>query len=438
MTQTNDLAQRRARRQAVLAGIGDGVAVLATSAEVVRNRDSHYPYRFDSHFHYLSGFAEPEAVLVLHGQSGRSILFCREKDPEREIWDGRRYGPDAAREAFGFDEAWPIAELDRRMPDLLADQSALHVILGDDPVWDRRVLGWLEAVRAQVRNGVSAPSALHDLRKRLDAMRLVKDASELDVMQKAADISALAHQRAMRATRPGMHEYEIEAELLYEFCRHGARSVAYNSIVAGGANACILHYVDNNARLNDGDLLLIDAGCELAGYASDITRTFPVNGRFDAAQRDVYACVLAAQAAALACVKPGASWPDPHDAAVRVLAQGMLDWGLVQGSLDGVIESGAYKRFYMHRTGHWLGMDVHDVGDYRSGGQWQNLVPGMVLTVEPGCYIQAADDVPPAFRNIGIRIEDDVVVTADGHHVLTAGTPKQIVDIEQLMTGQGG
>ena len=433
-----DMAQRVARRQSVLAGIGDGVAVLATAPEVVRNRDSHYPYRFDSHFHYLTGFAEPEAVLVLHGRSGRSILFCREKNPEREIWDGHRYGPAFAQEALGVDEAWPIGELDQRMPDLLADHSALHCVLGQDPVWDQRVLGWLEAVRTQVRNGVSAPSELHDLRKRLDAMRLIKDAGELAIMQQAADISARAHQRAMRVTRPGMHEYEIEAELWHEFCRHGARSMAYNPIVAGGANACILHYVENDCRLNENDLLLIDAGCELAGYAADITRTFPVGGRFTAARREVYACVLAAQAAAMNCVQPGASWQAPHDAAVRVLAQGMLDWGLLDGSLDGVIESGAYKRFYMHRTGHWLGMDVHDVGDYRVHGEWQTLQPGMVLTVEPGCYIRAADDIPAAFHDIGIRIEDDVAVTTGGHHVLTALAPKQIADIEQLMAEQGG
>ncbi len=433
-----DLAVYAARRARLMAELGsDAVAVLATAPERLRNRDSHYPYRFDSHFYYLTGFAEPEAVLVLHGASGRSILFCRERDPEREIWDGLRYGPQAAREAFGFDEAWPIGELDQRLPDWLSGQAALHCVLGEDAAWDRRVLDWLQALRALARNGVQAPRGMFDLRRVLDAMRLIKDEHEIAIMQRSADIAAAAHCRAMRATRPGMNEYQIEAELLYEFRRQGAQAPAYTSIVAGGAHACVLHYVENNGWLADGELLLVDAGCELDGYASDITRTFPVNGRFTGAARDVYACVLAAQAAALEQVRPGNSWQAPHEAAVRVLAQGMLDWRLLQGSLDGVVESGAYKRFYMHRTGHWLGLDVHDVGEYKQGGEWRPLQPGMVLTVEPGCYIRAAEDIPQAFCNIGVRIEDDVLVDVDGHRVLTSAVPSAMAGIEALMAQVG-
>ncbi len=434
----SDVAVYAARRRATLAQLGDGVAVLANAPECLRNRDSHYPYRFDSYFYYLTGFTEPDAVLVLQGKTGRSILFCRDKDLEREIWDGWRLGPSAAPETLGVDEAWPMAQLNQRMPELLAGHAALHYALGADAAWDRQVFDWLNGLRAQARQGVHAPTVLQDIRTWLDGLRVVKEAGELDTMQRAADISVIAHRRAMQATRPGRYEYEIEAELLYEFRRHGAQSVAYNSIVAGGDNACILHYVGNNARLADGTLLLIDAGCELDGYASDITRTFPVNGRFSAAQRDVYACVLAAQAAAIAAVRPGAEWNEPHEAAVRVLAQGMLDWGLLQGSLDGVIESAAYKRFYMHRTGHWLGLDVHDAGDYRVNDAWQTLRPGMVLTVEPGCYIRAADDVPTAFRGIGIRIEDDAVVTEQGCRLLTDAAPVQIADIEQWMAATKG
>lgn len=438
MTTHPDRAVYAARRARLMAELGrDAVAVLATAPERLRNRDSHYPYRFDSHFYYLTGFAEPEAVLVLHGASGRSILFCRARDPEREIWDGFRHGPQAAREAFGFDEAWPIGELDQRLPDWLSGQAALHCVLGDDAAWDRRVLDWLQALRAQTRNGVQAPQGMFDLRRALDAMRLIKDEHEIAIMQRSADIAAAAHCRAMRATRPGMNEYQIEAELLCEFRRQGAQAPAYTSIVAAGAHACVLHYVENNGWLADGELLLVDAGCELDGYASDITRTFPVNGRFTGAARDVYACVLAAQAAALEQVRPGNSWQAPHEAAVRVLAQGMLDWRLLQGSLDGVIESGAYKRFYMHRTGHWLGLDVHDVGEYKLAGAWRPLQPGMVLTVEPGCYIRAAEDVPQAFCDIGVRIEDDVLVDVDGHRVLTTAVPSGMADIEALMAQAG-
>jgi Xaa-Pro aminopeptidase len=432
---TDDLdpALYGARRARLAQSMQRGVAVIPTAPERVRNRDTHYPYRYDSHFYYLTGFPEPEAVLVLvAGDKPRSLLFCREKDAERETWDGFRFGPVGAQERFGFDEAHPIAALDAQLADLLADQPALYYPVGADAHWDARAMAWLNAVRAKARAGVAAPERVQDLRSLVDEMRLVKDAHELEVMRQAASISAGAHRRAMRAARPGRFEYELEAELLYEFRRRGAQFPAYWPIVAGGANACVLHYVSNDDTLREGELVLIDAGCELGGYASDITRTFPVGARFSPAQRDLYEIVLAAQAAAIAKVRAGNAWNEPHDAAVRVLAQAMLDLKLLSGSLDEALEKETYKRFYMHRTGHWLGLDVHDAGDYKRDGKWRSLVAGMVLTVEPGLYVRAADDVPQALRGIGIRIEDDALVTADGCEILTHETPKQIADIEAL------
>ncbi len=411
-----------------------GIAVLPTAPEQIRNGDAHYPFRFDSHFHYLTGFDEPEAVLVLiAGAQPQSILFCREKDMEREIWDGFRHGPDGARSEFGFDAAFPIAQLDSKLIELMGNQSALYHPLGAHAVWDDRILELRSRVQAQARSGITAPNEIHDVRMLLDEMRLFKDEHELVTMRRAGVISAAAQVRAMRATRPGKMEYEIEAELLHEFRRCGAQGPAYTSIVAGGANACVLHYISNNAALKDGDLLLIDAACELDGYAADITRTFPVNGRFSAAQKDVYEMVLAAQAAAIEAAHPGAHWNQPHDAALKVLAQGLIDLKLCTGSIDTVLESGDYRRFYMHRTGHWLGMDVHDVGNYKQNGEWRLLEPGMTLTVEPGCYIRPADNVPQALWNIGIRIEDDVAISAAGCEVLTDAVPKSVAAIEELM-----
>jgi Xaa-Pro aminopeptidase len=370
--------------------------------------------------------------------SEKTILFCREKNAEREIWDGFRYGPAAARERFGFDEAHPIEELDALLPGLLENQPALFYPVGADAEWDARAMGWLNAVRAKARAGTAAPDRVQDVRSLVDEMRLVKDAQELGVMRRAARITAAAHRRAMQQARPGRNEYEIEAELLHEFRRNGAQFPAYWPIVAGGSNACVLHYVFNDAPLRDGDLLLIDAGCELDGYAADLTRTFPVNSRFSPAQRDVYEVVLAAQTAAIAAVKPGNAWNDPHDAAVRVLARGLLDLKLLAGTLDAVLEKETYKRFYMHRTGHWLGLDVHDAGEYKRAGKWRALAPGMTLTVEPGLYIRPADDIPAAFHNIGVRIEDDVAVTAGGCEVLTAEAPKAVADVEALMRDARG
>jgi Xaa-Pro aminopeptidase len=420
---------------------GGGVAVIPTAPERTRNRDTSFPFRADSYFHYLAGFPEPEAVLVLVATRGheppQAILFCRDKDIEKEIWDGFRFGPEGACARFGFDAAYSFKEFDDRLATLLEDQPALWYSLGHDAEWDARIAAALNAVRAQTRAGKHAPTAIHDVRAVLDDMRLIKDAHEIDLMRRAAKIAGAAHRRAMRFAAPGKFEYEVEAEFLHEFRRQGSQYPAYPAIVAGGANACVLHYVGNDQPLRDGELLLIDAGCELDGYASDITRTFPVNGKFTGPQADVYDLVLDAQAAAIAAIKPGATFLAPHDAAVRVLAQGMLDLRLLEGSVDGVIESGSYKRFYMHRTGHWLGLDVHDAGPYRSGEEWRALTPGMALTVEPGCYIRPADDVPEAFWNIGVRIEDDALVTADGCEILTADTPKTIAEIEALMQ-EGG
>ncbi len=426
--------QRRQALLARMAAAGGGVAVIPTAPEQVRNRDTTFPYRADSYFHYLTGFPEPESVLVLVASDRpQSILFCRDKDVEKEIWDGFRHGSEAARAAFGFDSADSIHEFDSKLAELLADQPALWYSLGRAAAWDARISAALNAVRAQTRNGKHAPAIIHDVRAALDEMRLIKDAHEIALMKRAATIAGAAHRRAMRCAAPGKFEYEVEAEFLHEFRRQGSQAPAYSPIVAGGANACILHYIGNDQQLKDGDLLLIDAGCEVNGYASDITRTFPVNGRFSGPQADVYALVLAAQSAAVVATRPGATFLAPHDAAVRVLAQGMLDLKLLEGSLDGVIESGAYQRFYMHRTGHWLGLDVHDAGEYRDGEEWRILAPGMTLTVEPGCYIRPADDVPAAFHNIGVRIEDDVLVTADGCEILSADTPKTVADIEALM-----
>ena len=426
----------RARRDAVLqsmrARAGGGLALVPTAPEVPRNRDSLYAYRHDSYFYYLSGFPEPEAVIALvAGPEGdRHLLFCRERNEEREIWDGFRYGPDAAREIFGFDEAHPISVLRERLPDLAADRPALFTPLGLFRDWDREVTDLLNEVRTRVRTGIAAPEEVVDVRAAVDAMRLVKDPHEIALMRRACAISAGAHRRAMRAASPGAFEYQLEAELMHEFLREGAQSVAYSSIVASGPNACVLHYRENNRQMLDGDLLLIDAGCEFQGYASDITRTFPVNGRFSGPQKSVYELVLAAQLACIDVVKPGVSFHDYHHTAERVLAQGFIDLGLCTGTLDGVLESGTYKQFYMHRAGHWLGMDVHDAGLYQQRGESMRLVPGMVLTVEPGAYIRPADNVPERFWNIGVRIEDDVLVTDAGVDNLTSAAPKTVADVE--------
>ena len=424
------------RRHELASAIKFGIAVIPTAAERIRNKDAHFPYRFDSYFHYLTGFNEPESVVVvIGGKPSRSILFCRAKHEEREIWDGFRYGPEEAKTQFNFDDTFAIDEIDKILPQLIENKDAIFTPIGIESNWDNKMMGWLNKTRSRAREGITAPASLIDVREILDEMRLIKDPDELNIMRRAAKISAEAHINAMLATKPEKYEYEIEAELLYHFKKNGSQFPAYTSIVAGGKNACVLHYIENNAVLNDGDLLLIDAGCELDGYASDITRTFPVSGKFSGPQRMIYELVLDAQQAAMEATSRGNSWQAPHDAATKVLAQGFIDLKLCHGSLDKVLENREYSRYYMHRTGHWLGRDVHDVGNYKDDGQWRSLEPGMVLTIEPGCYIRSAPDIPEQFWNIGIRIEDDAIVNQDsGCEIITSGVPKTINDIESLMS----
>jgi Xaa-Pro aminopeptidase len=431
-------SMRRQRLADSMRQRGGGLALLMASPEAIRNRDAHYPYRQDSYLHYLTGFPEPEAILaiVATDTQTRSILFCRDKDPERELWDGWRYGPQGACDHFGLDDAHPLSALDAELTRMMADVPALFYPLAHGGPLESLIQRCLNTVRGQVRTGIQAPATLHDVHALLDELRLIKDDHEIAIMRRAAQIAAQGHKRAMRATRPGRYEYEIEAELRYECHRLGAPEAAYGPIVATGGNACVLHYRANNAVLREGELLLIDAGCEYQNYASDITRTFPVNGRFSGPQRTLYELVLAAQTAAIAATRPGATFDEPHEAAVRVLAQGLIDCGLLSGSLDSVLERGAYRRFYMHRTGHWLGLDVHDCGAYRNPGPdhgWRTLAPGMVLTIEPGLYVRADDDIPSAYHNLGIRIEDDALVTAQGCDILSSDVPKTVGDIEALM-----
>jgi Xaa-Pro aminopeptidase len=453
-------AERRARLAARLGP--DAVAIVPTAPERLRNRDSEFLFRFDSYFHYLSGFGEPNAWLVITS-SGHTTLFCNPKDLEREIWDGIRLGPEAAPATLGVDAAFPVTELEQRLPRLLENQATVWYPFATHAGLEGRIDGWLKAVRARVRFGALCPEAQRDLCAVLDEMRLVKDTQERAVMRRAAQISAGAHIRAMqlsaRMLRAGqdVREYHLDAELLHEFRRHGSQYPAYGSIVAAGANACVLHYRADNAPIRDGELVLIDAGCELDGYASDITRTFPANGRYTGPQRELYNLVLAAQDAAVDATRAGARFVEPHEATVKVLSQGLLDLGLLDrhkvGSVDDVIASRAYFRFYMHRTGHWLGMDVHDCGSYVEPGELGQaserkdplsgelikdrpsriLRPGMCLTIEPGLYVRPADDVPREFWNLGIRIEDDAFVTDEGCELITRDVPVNSDEIEALM-----
>ncbi|RFA31257.1 Xaa-Pro aminopeptidase [Alkalilimnicola ehrlichii] len=426
------------RRAELMRMIGEqSIAVVPAAPERPRSRDTLYPYRQDSDFQYLTGFPEPEAVVVLAPgrEHGEYILFCRERDPERELWDGLRAGQEGACRDYGADDSFPIDDIDEILPGLLEGRDKLYYTMGVDFEFDQRVIGWVNHIRSQARGGARPPSEFVSLEHLLHEMRLIKSASEIAVMRKAAELSAEAHRRAMAICRPGLYEYEIEAEFQGLYRRHNGWP-AYPPIVGGGANACILHYIENNAPLRDGDLLLIDAGMELDCYAADITRTFPVNGRFSDAQRAVYEIVLAAQNAAIEATRPGNHWNRPHEVATEVLTQGLVDLGILHGSVSELMEKGEYRRFFMHRTGHWLGMDVHDVGDYKIDGEWRLLEPGMVTTVEPGLYIPAGSEgVDERWWNIGIRIEDDVLVTRDGNEVLSAGAPKAMADIEQLMRG---
>ena len=442
--------RRNALAKHIFSKTGGGIAVIATAPELARNRDSDFPYRHDSDFYYLTGFEEPGATLVMKvARSGKSYrleshLFCRPKDLEREIWDGIRLGPEAATEILGIEFAHSNQELDQKLGELLADQDAVYVRLAESAEADRRIRDWMKQVRGQARSGINPPSEFHDIEVLIHEMRLFKDIHEIEIMRRAAAISARAHIRAMQACKPGMREYQLEAELLHEFRNSGSQSVAYNSIVAGGANACILHYRAGSTELLSGELCLIDAGCELDGYASDITRTFPVNGKFTGPQRALYNITLAAQEAAIAVTKPGNTFMQPHEAALKVLTQGLLDEKLLKltelGSLENAIETAAYRRFYMHRTSHWLGMDVHDVGSYRESmpssqeeKPWRILKSGMVITIEPGLYVRPADDIDQAFWNIGIRIEDDAVITESGCELISRGVPVKADEIEALM-----
>jgi Xaa-Pro aminopeptidase len=412
----------------------NSVAILPSAPLLVRNRDVEHGFRQDSDFMYLSGFNEPGSVIVLipGRPQGEYIMFCRDRDPAKETWDGRRYGPEGCVEFFGADDAYPIDDLEDILPGLMEDRESVYYTIGLNPSFDKHVLKCVNDLRSQSRRGARAPYEFVSLEYLLHDMRLYKSREEISVMRKAAKISVQAHINAMKACRPGMMEYELEAEFLFEFKRNGA-DWAYSSIVGGGENGCILHYTENNTELKDKDLVLIDAGAEYEGYAADITRTFPVNGRYTAAQREIYDLVLEAQEAAFAQVKPGNHWNDPHHAAVKALTRGMVEIGLLKGRTAQLIKDGSYMKYYMHRTGHWLGMDVHDVGDYKVDDNWRMLEPGMVLTVEPGLYIPAGIRGAKRWWNIGVRIEDDLAVTKDGYEVLTKGLPRTADEVESVM-----
>ena len=415
----------------------DGVAVIPTAAHQSRNGDVRFPFRPDSNFYYLTHFPEPEAVAVLAPgrDEGEFILFCRERDADKEVWDGRREGLEGAREKYGADQSFPIGELSKRLPKILENRARVFAGMGRDKEFDSDLIGWINTVRERQRAGVNAPGEFADLGHILHEMRVIKRRDEQKLMRAAAKISCAAHKVAMRATAPGVYEYQVQAELECAFRRAGSASPAYPSIVAGGANACILHYTENNRVLADGDLLLIDAGAELDCYASDITRTFPVSGKFSGAQKAVYEIVLAAQKAAIDSIKPEREMDAHQTVATEVLTDGLIDIGLLSGERNELIETNAAKKFTLHRIGHWLGMDVHDVGDYKIDRQWRLLEAGMALTVEPGLYIPASADVDAKWHDIGVRIEDDILVTRDGNEVLSADAPKEVGDIEAWMAG---
>lgn len=423
------------RRKQLMRMVGQGgIAILPSAPVRTRSRDVEYRFRQDSDFYYLTGFAEPDAVVVLAPgrDNGEFLIFCRERNPDKELWDGKRSGPDGAIDEFGADDAFPIDDIDEILPGIMESCNRVYYTMGLYSEFDARIADWVNSLRSRESRGVHTPQEFVALDHLLHDMRLYKSRAELSAMRKSAKVAANAHTRAMKVVRPGLFEYEVEAEFLSEFRRNDAW-VSYSPIVGTGANTCTLHYVDNNARLEDGDLLLIDAGCELDYYASDITRTFPVSGRFSPEQRAVYEIVLEAQLAAIEKTRKDNHWNEPHDAAVKVITRGLKEIGLLKGTLPRLIKDGAYREFFMHRTGHWLGMDVHDVGDYKVGDTWRLLESGMVTTVEPGIYISASRKVPARWRNIGIRIEDDVAVTSDGPDVLSKGLLKDPDEIESLM-----
>ncbi len=428
------------RRQRLMEHMeANSIAIVPAGREKVRSADTHFPFRQDSDFRYLSGFPEPDAVLVLipGREHGEYVLFCRDKDKEREIWDGYRAGPAGATADYSADDAFPIDDIDEILPGLIEGRERVYYAMGKDANFDKRVMDWINSIREKVRSGATPPGEFLDLDHYLHDMRLFKSAAELRIMEQAAQISAEAHVEAMKACEPGMYEYQLDAIIQHHCAMCGGREPAYTTIVGGGGNACVLHYIENNQKLKNNDLVLIDAGCELHGYAADITRTFPVGGKFTTEQAAIYDIVLAAQHAAMEVIAPGRNWNEPHEASVKVITAGLIDLGLLSGSLEENIEKGLYKAFYMHRIGHWLGMDVHDVGDYKIHGEWRVLEPGMVMTVEPGIYVSPSNDqVDSRWRGIGIRIEDDVAVTKEGHRVMTSAVPKERIEIEALMAGK--
>jgi Xaa-Pro aminopeptidase len=425
------------RRKQLMQHIGKGnIALIASASVRTRNRDVNYPFRQDSDFYYLTGFNEPDslAVFIPGRKQGEYILFCREFDEKKALWEGAHAGLEGATTHYKADDSFPIDDLDDILPGMLEDKGKVYYPIGRDSDLDHNLLVWINHIRSQSRTGVTAPGELASLEHILHEMRLFKSPEEIKLMRRAADVSANAHVKAMQKCKPGLYEYQIEAEVIYNFKQSGLRAEAYPSIVAGGKNACVLHYTENSDKLKSGDLLLIDAGAECDHYAADITRTFPISGRFTEPQKQLYQLVLDAQAAAIAQVKPGLPWHMAHDASVEVLTKGLVSLGLLKGKVSKLIKEEKYKQFYMHRIGHWLGMDVHDVGDYKLDKEWRLLEPGMVLTIEPGLYIPAdCQIVDEQWRGIGIRIEDDVLVTAEGHEILTGGAPKTIEEIESLM-----
>ncbi len=426
-----EFARRRKNLMAVMEA--NSIAIIPAASMQVRSRDTEFPFRQDSDFYYLSGFTEPEAVLALlpGRRHGQFVVFCRERDPAQELWHGRRLGPEGLCAQFGADDAFPIGDIDDILPGLIEGRERVYYSMGRSAEFDQRIMGWVNSIRSREGSGAVPPGEFTDLDHMLHELRLFKSAAELRLMRRAADITTDAHLRAMAACQAGIYEYQLDAELQYAFTQGGARYPAYPSIVGGGNNACVLHYVENDCKLRDGDLVLIDAGCELEYYASDVTRTFPVSGKFSEPQRALYELVLAAQEAAIEQIKPGNLWNQPHDASVRVLTAGLIKLGLLRGTVGRLIKREAYREFYMHRVGHWLGLDVHDVGDYRLSEEWRVLEPGMVMTVEPGLYVSADNKrVAKKWRGIGIRIEDNVVVTDAGCEVITAALPKTVAELE--------
>ncbi|MFK8047374.1 MAG: Xaa-Pro aminopeptidase [Halioglobus sp.] len=430
----SEFARRRKNFMALMEA--NSIAIIPSAREQQRSRDTEFPFRQDSDFYYLSGFVEPEAVLVLipGRKHGQFVMFCRERDPNMELWHGFRAGPEGACENFSADDAFPISDIDEILPGLIEGRDRVYYSMGRSTEFDQQIMSWVNQIRSKEASGAVPPGEFNDLDHMLHDLRLFKSAAEQRLMRRAGEISANAHIRAMRYCKPGQVEYQLEAEILHDFARSGARYPAYASIVGSGENACVMHYVENDAKMRSGDLVLIDAGCEFEYYAADISRTFPVNGVYSKEQRALYEVVLEAQLAAIEAIKPGNHWNQPHDASVRVITEGLVKLGLLKGRVASLIEREAYREFYMHKAGHWLGLDVHDVGDYRVAEEWRLLEPGMVLTVEPGIYVSPHNTrVAKKWRGIGIRIEDDVIVTAQGNEVITAAVPKTVEEIESLM-----